>query len=59
MALEESVDGPNTGPAYTHHGVSAWMKTTKPGTLFATSLCNIHGLWESMAEIKVSSSVMA
>jgi desulfoferrodoxin (superoxide reductase-like protein) len=22
------------------------MKTTSPGTIVATSLCNIHGLWE-------------
>ena len=42
----ESVDGPNTGPVYTNHTVVASMKTTKPGELFALSLCNIHGLWE-------------
>ena len=41
----ESVDGPNTGPVYTHHEVTTAFKTTKPGTIFATSLCNIHGLW--------------
>ncbi len=42
----ESVDGPNTGPVYTHHSVVTSMKTTKPGELIALSLCNIHGLWE-------------
>ncbi|MFW9997998.1 MAG: class II SORL domain-containing protein [Candidatus Odinarchaeota archaeon] len=42
----ESVDGPNTGPVYTHHSVITSMKTTKPGELIAVSLCNIHGLWE-------------
>lgn len=43
----ESVDGPNKGPVYTHHAVAASMKTSKPGYLVATSLCNIHGLWQS------------
>lgn len=42
----ESVDGPNTGPVYTNHSVVTSIKTTKPGELFALSLCNIHGLWE-------------
>ncbi len=48
-----SVDGPNTGPVYTHHSVKATMKTNKPGVLYATALCNIHGLWESSKEIKL------
>ncbi|MCR4408437.1 MAG: class II SORL domain-containing protein [Anaerolineae bacterium] len=47
----EAVAGPNQGPVYTHHGVSAWMKTSKPGTLHALAYCNIHGLWESSKEI--------
>lgn len=49
----ESVQGPNEGPVYTHHGVSASMKVDKSGTLYATSYCNIHGLWESSKEISV------
>ena len=49
----ESVQGANQGPVYTHHQVTAWMKTSKSGTLYATSLCNIHGLWLSLKEIKV------
>ncbi len=49
----ESVKGANQGPVYTHHEVTARMKTDKPGTLYATSLCNIHGLWLSQKEIKV------
>jgi superoxide reductase len=49
----ESVDGPNTGPIYTHHSVTAGVNITKPGTIFATSLCNIHGLWENTKEIKL------
>jgi superoxide reductase len=49
----ESVDGPNTGPAYTSHSVTASLKVSKPGTLTAVSLCNIHGLWESSKTITV------
>jgi superoxide reductase len=49
----ESVDGPNTGPIYTHHSVTAGINITKPGTIIATSLCNIHGLWEETKEIKL------
>ncbi len=54
-----TVEGPNTGPVYTHHQVSTWIKTTKPGTLYAESMCNIHGLWESQAEIKVTAAAGA
>jgi superoxide reductase len=49
----ESVDGPDQGPVYTHHAVTASMKINKPGVLYATSLCNIHGLWEYAKEVKV------
>ena len=49
----EAVAGPNQGPVYTHHGVTAWVKLTKSGTLHALALCNIHGLWESSQEIKI------
>ncbi len=50
----ESVDGPNTGPVHTFHGVTLSMKTTVPGTLIATAYCNIHGLWESSQAIKLA-----
>ena len=43
----ESGAGPNQGPVYTHHAVTASLKTDKPGTLHALAYCNIHGLWES------------
>jgi superoxide reductase len=46
-----SVQGPNTGSLYAHHAATAWMKTSKPGTLIAVSMCNIHGLWQSSKEI--------
>jgi superoxide reductase len=31
--------------------VTVTLKTDKPGTLQALSFCNIHGLWESTAEV--------
>ncbi|MCW4019422.1 MAG: class II SORL domain-containing protein [Candidatus Bathyarchaeota archaeon] len=48
-----SVKGPDTSTVYTHHKVTAWMKTSKPGTIIAVSLCNIHGLWQYSKQIKV------
>lgn len=50
----ESVEGPNEGPAYTHHSVAAYLAVNKPGTLYALALCNIHGLWESSKDIKLA-----
>lgn len=50
----ESVEGANQGPVYTHHSICASLKTSKPGMLYATSYCNIHGLWESGTEVKLS-----
>lgn len=49
----EAADGPNKGPVYTHHTVTTSMKLTKSGTIFATALCNIHGLWEAAKQIRV------
>ncbi|MEN8142240.1 MAG: class II SORL domain-containing protein [Thermodesulfobacteriota bacterium] len=49
----ESVDGPNAGPVYSHHSVTAECNIEENGTLVATALCNIHGLWENSREIKV------
>jgi len=50
----ESTEGPDTSSIYTHHAVSAWMKTKKPGTLYAVSLCNIHGLWETEKKVALA-----
>lgn len=50
----ESPDGPDTGPVYTHHGAVASLQVSKPGVLHAMAYCNIHGLWESSKELKVS-----
>jgi len=49
----EAVAGANEGPVFTHHAATAFMKINKPGALFATALCNIHGLWENSKEIKL------
>ncbi len=48
-----TVNGPNTGSVHTHHAGTVHMKTSEPGTLFATAYCNIHGLWQGSREIKV------
>ena len=50
----ESVEGPNKGPVYTNHEVTASLKINKPGIIYASSLCNIHGLWQSSKEIKTA-----
>ena len=50
----ESAAGPNQGPVYTNHEVTASLKITQPGTLYAAAQCNIHGLWQSSREIKLS-----
>lgn len=38
---------------YPHPYVSTKLKVSKPGTIIATSYCNIHGLWENSVELKV------
>jgi len=50
----ESVEGPNKGPVYTNHEVTASVKISKPGIILASAMCNIHGLWESAKEIKLA-----
>lgn len=49
----EAVEGPNKGPVYTNHSVKAAVKLGKSGVLYATALCNIHGLWENTKAITV------
>jgi superoxide reductase len=49
----ESAQGPDTSSVYANPQVSAKFKTEKPGTIFASSYCNIHGLWQSAKEIAV------
>ncbi|MDD6905264.1 MAG: desulfoferrodoxin family protein [Finegoldia magna] len=37
---------------FTKPHVDAYVKSSKPGKVFALSYCNIHGLWESDEEVK-------
>ena len=50
----ESAEGPDTSTVYTHHEVTISFKTDKPGTIFAASYCNIHGLWQNSKKLDVS-----
>ena len=50
----ESAEGPNKGPVYTNHEVAITLKIGRPGTIYATSFCNIHGLWSSEKALKVT-----
>ena len=49
----ESAQGANKGPVYTNHTATASLKISKPGTLYALALCNIHGLWQSAKVINI------
>lgn len=50
----ESTLGPNTSTIFTHPEVVFTFKTDKPGAVFATSFCNIHGLWQASKKIEVA-----
>ncbi|MDP3879890.1 MAG: class II SORL domain-containing protein [Dehalococcoidales bacterium] len=47
----ESTEGPDKSSIYTHHEVSLSIKTGKAGVIYASALCNIHGLWQSAKEV--------
>lgn len=49
----ESTQGPDTGTVYTHHEAAVSFKTDKPGVIYASSYCNIHGLWQSSRDLIV------
>jgi superoxide reductase len=49
----ESPDGPDTSTVYTNPSVRCSFKTDRPGTILASSYCNIHGLWESEKKVAV------
>ncbi len=49
----ESALGPDTSTIFTHPEVSMSFKTDKPGTILASSYCNIHGLWQNAKSISV------
>jgi len=48
-----SAQGPDTSSIYTYPEVSVSFKTDKPGAIYASSYCNIHGLWQGLKEIKI------
>lgn len=47
----ESTEGANQGPVYTEPVARTALKVAKPGKILAVSYCNIHGLWESSAQV--------
>jgi len=49
----ESAQGPNTSTVFTHPEAAFMFKTDKPGKLFSSSYCNIHGLWQYSKELSV------
>lgn len=49
----ESTQGPNTSSIFTYPEISVSLKTDKSGELFASSYCNIHGLWKNSVSIRV------
>ncbi len=49
----ESTQGPDTSSLYTHPSVSLTFRTEKSGEVYASSYCNIHGLWMSSKKVSV------
>ena len=52
----ESPEGPDTSTVYTAPSVLCTFKTERPGTIMASSYCNIHGLWESSKALTLALS---
>jgi superoxide reductase len=50
----ESAEGPDTSTVYTHPAACMNFKTDKPGTIHASSYCNIHGLWLSSKRLDIA-----
>jgi superoxide reductase len=48
-----SVQGADTSTVYTEPCIRITFKTEKPGTVMASSYCNIHGLWQSAQGLAV------
>jgi superoxide reductase len=48
-----STQGADTSTIMTHPQAAMAFKTDKGGTLLASSYCNIHGLWQSSAELTI------
>ena len=47
----ESTQGPDTSSVHTNPSVALTFKTDKSGMIFASSYCNIHGLWMSSKKV--------
>jgi superoxide reductase len=50
----ESAQGPDTSTIYTYPEAVLNFKTDKPGTIYASSYCNIHGLWQNAKGLEVN-----
>ena len=50
----QSAKGANEGPVYTDSRVTARVRLLTSGTIYATTYCNIHGLWESSQNITLA-----
>jgi superoxide reductase len=48
-----STQGADTSGVYTIPAAAINFQTERPGTLFASAYCNIHGLWENSKKIHV------
>jgi len=48
-----SITGANSSTIYSEPNVTLTFKTDKSGVLYASSYCNIHGLWASEQELKL------
>ncbi len=48
-----STEGADTSAVYSSPEVVLTFKTGKNGTIYASSYCNIHGLWEGEAQLKI------
>lgn len=49
----ESAQGPNLGAVFTQPEAAVTFKTDKSGILMASSLCNIHGLWQNSQRLEI------
>ena len=47
----ESTQGADTSTVYSNPETVLKFKTEKPGTVLASSYCNIHGLWQNAKEL--------
>ena len=48
-----SIQGANASGVYSQPSVLLYFTTTKPGTIYASGYCNIHGLWSNSLHISL------